>query len=74
MTIRDRIIAAMTWGQLDRVPLTVYEWILPRGARERRLRDMGVGLMTRLPPHRVTHRKLETEAIGGVLQEYGAPA
>ncbi len=59
MTIRERIIAAMTWGQPDRVPLTVYEWILPRGERERRLRELGVGLITRLPPHRVTHRAVE---------------
>ncbi len=59
MTIRDRILAAMTWGQPDRVPLTLYDWMLPRGATERRLRGLGVGLITRLPPHRVVHQDVE---------------
>jgi hypothetical protein len=69
MTIRDRIVAALTWGQPDRVPLTLYDWILPRGATERRLRDLGV---TEDSPVEALERSLET--IAGVLEEYGAPA
>ena len=59
MTIRERILAAMRWQEPDRVPLTVYDWMLPRGGTERRLREAGVGLIVRLPPHRVEHRRVE---------------
>jgi hypothetical protein len=43
----------------DRVPLTIYDWMLPRGSTERMLRDAGVGLIPRLPPYRVRHRAVE---------------
>jgi hypothetical protein len=59
MTIRERILTALTGGLPDQVPLTVYDWLLPRGAAERRLRAAGVGLIVRLPPHRVAHRNVE---------------
>ena len=59
MTIKERILTAMTWGQPDQVPLTVYDWMLPRGTTERRLRETGIGLIVRLPGHRVTHRQVE---------------
>jgi hypothetical protein len=59
MTIRERILAAMRWQEPDRVPLTVYDWMLPRGQTERALREAGVGLIVRLPPHRVEHRQVE---------------
>jgi hypothetical protein len=59
VTIKERILTAMTWGQPDQVPLTVYDWMLPRGTTERRLREMGIGLIVRLPGHRVTHRQVE---------------
>jgi len=41
------------------VPLTVYEWMLPRGTTERLLREHGVGLIVRLPPHQVEYRDVE---------------
>jgi hypothetical protein len=59
----------MTWGEPDRIPLTVYDWMLPRGAVERRLRDAGVGLIVRLPGHRVQHR--EVEILSREYQENG---
>lgn len=59
MTIKERILSAMSWGLPDRVPLTVYDWILPRGETERRLREAGVGLIVRLPPHRAEHREVQ---------------
>ena len=59
MDIKTRILTAMTWGEPDRIPLTVYDWMLPRGTTERRLREAGVGLIARLPGHRVQHRQVE---------------
>ena len=59
MTVRDRLLAAMFGGEPDRVPLTVYDWILPRGIQERLLREAGLGLIVRLPAHRAEHREVE---------------
>jgi hypothetical protein len=59
VTIKERILTALTGGLPDRVPLTVYEWILPRGQMERTLREAGVGLIVRLPAHRVEHREVQ---------------
>ncbi|UCF92658.1 MAG: hypothetical protein JSW39_00435 [Desulfobacterales bacterium] len=59
MDIRERILTALHWGEPDRVPLTTYDWFLPRGTTERVLREAGVGLVMRLPAHRVEHRQVE---------------
>ena len=59
MDITTRILTAMSWGEPDRIPLTVYDWMLPRGTAERLLREAGVGLIVRLPGHRVQHREVE---------------
>ncbi len=59
MDIRERLLTALNWGEPDRVPLTVYDWILPRGVAERLLRESGVGLIMRLPAHRVEHRQVQ---------------
>ncbi len=59
MNVRERILTAMNWGEPDRVPLTVYDWMLPRGLTERGLREAGVGLITRLPAHRATYRQVQ---------------
>ncbi|MFB3816596.1 MAG: uroporphyrinogen decarboxylase family protein [Candidatus Methylomirabilales bacterium] len=59
MNPRERILAAMAWEEPDQVPLTVYDWILPRGCAERLLREAGLGLIVRLPAHRVEHREVE---------------
>ncbi|MFH1085325.1 MAG: uroporphyrinogen decarboxylase family protein, partial [Chloroflexota bacterium] len=58
MNARERILAAMAWEEPDRVPLTIYDWMLPRGVDERTLRRLGVGIITRLPAHRVEHRQV----------------
>jgi hypothetical protein len=65
LDIKTRILTAMAWGEPDRIPLTVYDWMLPRGMTERHLRAAGVGLVVRLPGHRVQHREVEI-----VSQEY----
>ena len=59
MDIKERILTALNWSEPDRVPLTVYDWMLPRGMTERKLRESGVGLITRLPAHRLEHRQVE---------------
>jgi len=59
VNVKERILTAMHWGEPDRVPLTVYEWMLSRGTIERQLREHGVGLIVRLPPHQVEYRDVE---------------
>jgi hypothetical protein len=71
LKIKERILTAMNWGEPDQVPLTVYDWLLPRGCTERQLREAGVGLITRLPAHRVEHR--EVEIITREYWENGRP-
>jgi hypothetical protein len=58
MDARERILAAMTWEAPDQVPLTIYDWMIPRGAAERELRELGLCIITRLPAHRVKHREV----------------
>lgn len=58
MKVKERILATLHWEEPDRVPLTVYDWQLPRGIAERHLREIGVGLVMRLPAHRVEHRQV----------------
>ena len=62
MDVRERILAAMTWQEPDRVPLTIYDWMIPTGAAERELREMGLGIITRLPAHRVEHREVQYDS------------
>jgi uroporphyrinogen decarboxylase-like protein len=69
VTLKERILTALTWGEPDRIPLTIYDWILPRGTTERVLRDSGVGLITRLPAHRLEQR--EVEIVTREYQERG---
>ena len=59
MNVKERILTAMMWGEPEEVPLTVYDGMLPRGTTERLLREGGVGLIVRLPGHRVTHHQVE---------------
>ena len=59
MNVKERILATLNWSEPDEVPLTIYDWILPRGKTERLLREAGLGLIVRLPGHRVTHRQVE---------------
>jgi uroporphyrinogen-III decarboxylase len=62
MDVRERILAAMTWEEPDQVPLTIYDWMIPRGTAERELREMGLGIITRLPAHRVEHREVQFDS------------
>lgn len=58
MDNRERILAAMAWQEPDQVPLTIYDWMIPRGTDERELRRLGLGIVVRLPAHRVEHRQM----------------
>ena len=59
MNIRERILSALNWEEPDRIPLTIYDWMIPRGETERMLRKAGVGLILRLPAHQVEHREAD---------------
>jgi len=58
MNIRERLLTALNWEEPDRIPLTTYDWFLPRGETERTLRENGVGLILRLPAHQVEHQNV----------------
>ena len=62
MDVRERILAAMTWEEPDQVPLTIYDWMIPRGADERELREIGLGLIKRLPAHCVEYRQVQFDS------------
>ena len=62
MDVRERIIAAMTWEEPDQVPLTIYDWMIPPGTAERELREMGLGIIKRLPAHRLEHRQVQLDS------------
>jgi hypothetical protein len=62
MDVHERILAAMAWEEPDQVPLTIYDWMIPRGTAERGLREMGLGIITRLPAHRVEHREVQFDS------------
>ena len=62
MDVRERILAAMTWQEPDQIPLTIYDWMIPRGAAERELREMGLGIIQRLPAHREEHRRVHFDS------------
>ena len=59
MNIRERILSALNWEEPDQIPLTIYDWMIPRGETERALRKAGVGLILRLPAHQVEHREVD---------------
>lgn len=49
MTPRQRIRAVLHGDLPDQIPFTMYWLMLPRGERERRLREAGLAIVTRLP-------------------------
>lgn len=63
MDTHERILAALSWEEPDRVPLTIYDWMIPRGADERELRELGLGIIVRHPAHRVEHRQVTYDTV-----------
>jgi len=49
MTPRERVFAALRGEMADRVPLTAYGGLLPRGETERKLRNEGLTILDRIP-------------------------
>ena len=47
MTIKERIEAVLKKEMPDQVPFTIYWLMLPRGAKERQLRNKGLGISWR---------------------------
>ena len=45
MEVGERIKAVLSGGQPDKVPWTIYSMLLPRGHLERKMRDMGLGIV-----------------------------
>ena len=60
-TIRERILATVHGCTGVAVPFTIYRWLLPRGAGERELREMGLGMQVQHPVYRVDHPHVQTE-------------
>ena len=61
MTTKERLLAALSWEKPDKVPLTVYEMLFPRGEACRLVRNAGVGLIYRPPSHREAYRAVEIQ-------------
>lgn len=49
MTTKDRMMAVYKNGIPDRYPVSIYSRYLPRGTKERQIRDMGVGIIDYYP-------------------------
>ena len=49
MTIKDRMMAVYKNELPDRYPVSIYSRYLPRGTKERQIRDMGVGIIEYYP-------------------------
>ncbi len=69
MTPRERILAALTWGEPDYIPWGVKPNHLPRGTIERRLRNMGMGLTIEFPVFRtkLDNVVIEQKIVGDYL-------
>ncbi len=58
-SVRERLLNSLRWQATDKVALTCYDWMLPRGSAERALREAGLGIVHRLPAHRSRQREVE---------------
>lgn len=61
MNARERVLTAAFGGRPDRVPVTVYEGLVPRGRAERQLREQGLCLMSGARPYRIRCEGLRRE-------------
>ncbi|NOZ64650.1 MAG: hypothetical protein GXO71_06965, partial [Caldiserica bacterium] len=50
LTPKERVVKALLGEKVDKVPFTVYETFLPRCAVERKLRNMGLCVVSRNVP------------------------
>jgi hypothetical protein len=68
---RERVQVALRGGLGDRVPLTIYWLMFPRGDTERELRNAGVTIVERVPLFQVEHPRVEV--LSREYQEGGVP-
>ena len=61
MTPRQRALAALSGEKADRIPMTIYEGLLPRGETERLLRNGGLAFSCRVPVVAVESPNVTTE-------------
>ncbi len=63
MTPRQRVLAALRGEPVDFIPFTIYEWMLPKGAVERQLRNDGVCLIRGPAVSRCESPNVKTQVI-----------
>ena len=63
MNAKERIIAALTWGEPDYIPWTSKPNHFPRGSLERKLRNMGMGLTVECSVFSTSIPELTTKSI-----------
>ena len=61
MTPRERVETVLRGGRADHVPFTVYDTLLPKGEAERRLRNEGACVVSRVAPFKVVRRDVQVE-------------
>ncbi len=59
MTPRERVVNALRGQEVDQVPMTIYGDMLPRGWRERELRNAGWAISQRVPVVQVSMPHVE---------------
>lgn len=59
MTPKERVMNALRGQEIDQIPMTIYGDMLPRGSRERRLREAGWAISQRVPVVRVSMPHVE---------------
>lgn len=63
LTARQRVYGALSGGRPDKIPLTMYEELLPRSAGERELRNRGAGLVKRVTSYAIHHPNSRTDHV-----------
>jgi len=76
MEPRERVENVLKGGMPDRIPWLIYSNHLPRGSFERKMRNMGLGLVERCSVYRVSmpNVKIESRTVGNyVYTTYHTP-
>jgi hypothetical protein len=63
LTPRQRVREALSGGRPDKVPLTMYEELLPRSTGERELRNRGMCLVKRVTSYTTHHPNARTDRV-----------
>lgn len=71
MTVREKIVSVLRKTNTDRVPLGAYDFLLPRGYTERRIREKGCGIFHFEKPYLAEMKGVEVSVREGI--ENGRP-